>query len=231
MIKIFKKSLKYKFKYKSWNEVPISVSDDIGSVITNEDLGELDKEIKLLSILTGVDEETFWAMNINDLPEYTSKLSWLFKFNFPKNNPGKSLTIGDKKFRITSDLQDFCVSQYIDFQNLIHEWIEGDKSVYCNILAVFLIPDDKEYNIGYKASDVATFLNQNLSITKANQIFYFFLISLARSIRATEICYKAMMMLLRRRAKTKEEKEKMEILEQKTTELINQAQHIFGYLT
>lgn len=234
MIKLFKKKPKINWKYKSWSEVPIDVSEEIYEILRNEDYGMYDVEFKVISLLTDIPEDDLWNLDMDEVPYYTSELSWIFKeFDFPKSNPGKSLTIGDREFTITSDLQDFNIAQYIDFQNLWHKWIDGDKSNknFCDILTVFLVPKGKKYTTDYKASEVSDYLLHNLPITKANQIFYFFLLSLARSIRATEITYKVMMKILRRRTKTKEEKEKMEMLEQKTTEIINQAKNIFGLLT
>lgn len=220
----------FKLKYKSWSEVPISLYYDISSITDMEDLEPVDKNVKLISLLSDTPEDDIWSLSMNEAESVFSQLGWLWSFSFPKNNPGKKMKIGDKTFTLSTDLQEFTISQYIDFQNLWHEFKDNKESALPQLLAVFLVPEGRKYNTDYKTSDIAQFFLTRMPITTANQILYFFLLSLARSIRATEICYGLMMKILRKRTKTKEEKEKIKNLEKETLKMINQAQHILGSL-
>ena len=233
MIKIFRKKPKINWKYKSWDEVPLDIADKIYEIFRNEDYDLYDIEFKVISLLTDIPEDDLWNLDMDEVPYYTSELSWIFKeFDFSKSNPGKTLKVSDREFTITSDLQDFNIAQYIDFQTLWRKWTEDKSSKnLCDMLTVFLIPKGKKYTTDYKASEVSEFLLHNLPITKANQILYFFLLSLARSVRATEITYKVMMKILTKRTKTKEEKERIKNMEAKTMEQINLVKNIFGLLT
>ena len=219
-----------KLNYKSWNEVPISLYYQITDITGREDLEPIDKNVKLISLLSDTYEDEIWGLGMNEAEKVFSQLQWLWSFNFPKNNPGKKMKIGDRTFTLSTDLQNFTISQYIDFQNLWHSFKDNEEQVLPKLLAVFLVPEGRKYNTDYDTTELSNFFFSRMPITTANQILYFFLLSLARSIRATEICYTVMMKILRRKAKTKEEKEKIKMLEKETLKLINQAQHILGSL-
>ena len=157
------------------------------------------------------------------------EIQWLWNFKFNKNWHGKKIKINDHSYTISVDLQDFTISQYIDFQNLWPRLKEDDEA-YSQILATFIVPEGKKYNKDYDLQETIREIDSFLPITQANSVLHFFLISLARSIRATEICYTLLMKILQRRAKTKEEKEKIKMLREETQKMINQAQLILGSL-
>ena len=217
-----------KIKYKSWNDVPIKLYREI-SEICQRDIEPLDKNMALISLLSDTPEEDVWDLRMDEAESLFKDLAWLWKFDFKKNWHGKKIKINGQTYDVCIDLQEFSISQYIDFQMLWPK-LKEDDSVYSQVLATFIIPEGKKYNHDYDLKQVISDIDSYLSITQANSVLYFFLISLARSIRATEICYTQLMKILMRRAKTKEEKEKIKILEKETLKMINQAQHILGTL-
>lgn len=223
-----KEDVMIKIKYKSWEEVPIKLYRDI-SEICQRDCEPLDKNIALISLLSDTPEDDVWSMDMKDAEYYFSQIQWLWNFKFNKSWHGKKIKINGKTYTVSVDLQDFTVSQYIDFQEL---WprLKEDDTVYSQILATFIVPEGKKYNKDYNLQETIQEIDNFLPITQANSVLYFFLISLARSIRATEICYTQLMKILIRRAKTKEEKEKIKMLEKETLKMINQAQLILGSL-
>lgn len=217
-----------KIKYKSWDEVPIKLYREI-SEICQRDCEPLDKNIALISLLSDTPEDDIWSLKMEDVGPLFKEIQWLWDFKFNKKWHGKKIKINGKTYTVSLDLQDFTISQYIDFQNLWPKLKESDEA-YPQILATFIIPEGKKYNKDYNLQEVIQEIDSYLPITQANSVLYFFLLSLARSIRATEICYTQLMKILIRRTKTKEEKEKIKMLEKETLKIINQAQHIFGTL-
>lgn len=217
-----------KIKYKSWEEVSIKLYREI-SEICQRDCEPLDKNIALISLLSGTPEDDIWSLRMEDVEPLFQEIGWLWNFKFNKKWHGKKIKINGKSYNVILDLQDFTISQYIDFQNL---WprLKEDDEVYPQILATFIVPEGKKYFKDYNLQETIKEIDSFLPITQANSVLHFFLISLARSIRATEICYTQLMKILQRRAKTKEEKEKIKILREETLKLINQAQHILGTL-
>lgn len=219
---------KIKLKYKAWNEVPIGLYHKI-SEICARDIEPLDKNIKLISLLSDTPEQEVWNLEMKEAEAVFSQLQWLWKFDFPKNYNGKNLKIDGQTYTVCVDLKNFTISQYIDFQEL---WptLKEDESVLSSILATFIIPEGHKYNTDYDVHKLAKTFDEHLPITTAQSVLYFFLLSLARSIRATEICYSLMMKMMKMRAKTKEEKEKIQKLTEQTMKLIKQAQSIIGSL-
>ena len=222
-----------KIKYKNWNEVPIKVYREI-SEICQRDIEPLDKNIALISLLSDTPEETCWDLELPEAERLFKDIQWLWSFKFKKNWRGKKIKINGNTYDVAVDLQNFTISQYIDFQMLWPK-LKEDDTAYAQLLSTFIIPEGKKYNskdekYAYSLQDVIEEIDNSMPITLANSVLYFFLISLARSIRATEICYNLLMKILQRRAKTREEKEKIKTLEKETLKMINQAQDILGSL-
>lgn len=217
-----------KIKYKSWDEVPIKLYREISEICQRE-CEPLDKNIALISLLSGTQEDDIWSLKMDEVEPLFQEIGWLWNFKFNKNWHGKKIKINGKSYSVSVDLQDFTISQYIDFQELWPKLKESDEA-YAQILATFIVPEGKKYNKDYNLQETISEIDSYLPITQANSVLNFFLLSLARSIRATEICYTQLMKILQRRAKTKEEKEKIKILREETLKMINQAQHILGTL-
>ena len=217
-----------KIKYGSWNEVSISLYRQI-SDICSLPIEPLDKNIKLIALLSSCPEDDIWDLGMNEVESLFKDIQWVFNFKFNQKWHGKKIKINSKVYDVCTDLQKFSISQYVDFQTLWPKIKDSDEA-YSQILATFIIPEGKKYNKDYELQEVISEIDSHLPITQANSVLYFFLISLARSIRATEICYTQLMKILQRRAKTKEEKEQIKSLEKETLKMINQAQHIIGFL-
>lgn len=217
-----------KIKYKSWDEVPIKLYRDISEICQRE-CEPLDKNIALISLLSDTPEDDIWSLRMDEVEPLFQEIQWLWSFKFNKNWHGKKIKINGHSYSVSVDLQDFSISQYIDFQELWPKLKESDEA-YAQILATFIVPEGKKYNKDYDLQETISEIDSFLPITQANSVLNFFLLSLARSIRATEICYTLLMKILQRRAKTKEEKEKIKMLREETLKMINQVQHILGTL-
>ena len=217
-----------KIKYGSWDEVPIKLYREISEICQRES-EPLDKNIALISLLSETPEDDIWSLKMEEVEPLFQEIGWLWNFKYNKKWHGKKIKINGKSYSVSVDLQDFTISQYIDFQELWPRLKESDEA-YPQILATFIVPEGKKYNKDYNLQEVIQEIDSYLPITQANSVLNFFLISLARSIRATEICYTLLMKILQRRAKTKEEKGKIKILREETLKMINQAQHILGSL-
>ena len=220
-----------KIKYKSWNEVPIKLYREI-SEICERDVEPIDKNMALISLLSDTPEDDCWDLKMDEAEKLFKDISWLWKFDFKKNWHGKKIKINERTYDVCIDLQNFSISQYIDFQMLWPKLKDPNESdaAYSQILSTFIIPEGKKYNKDYDLKEVINEIESFLPITLANSVLYFFLVSLARSIRATEISYSLLMKILMRKTKTKEEKEKIKMLEKETLKMINQAQLILGTL-
>ena len=217
-----------KIKYKSWNEVSIGLYNKISEVCSRE-VDALDKNIALIALLSDCPEDDIWDLKMEEVESLFKDIAWVFDFKFNQKWHGKKIKINGNSYDVCTDLQNFSISQYIDFQELWPKIKDSDEA-YSQLLATFIIPEGKKYNKDYNLRETIEEIENYLPISQANSVLYFFLLSLARSIRATEICYTLLMKIMMRRAKTKEEKEKIKSLEKETLKLIKQAQSIIGSL-
>ncbi len=214
-----------KIGYKAWDEVSISLYKKIKSICEREDLEPLDKNIKLIALLSDTPEDEVWDLKMEATTPLFQDISWLWEFDFSKKWKGKKLKLHDRVYKVCVDLQNFTMAQYVDFQTLFPKMKESDEN-YSAILSTILIPDGKDYNRGYDILEEREFLEENLPITTANTIFYFFLTSLRDSLRAISVVYSVMMKLQKMRTRSREKKEKITQLEEKVKILIAQAENI-----
>ena len=215
-----------KIKYDSWDQISIGLYKEIKKICLREDLEPVDKNIALIALLSDTPEEDCWNLNfMTEIPPLFKAISWIWEFDFSKNWKAKKLKLKGNSYEVCVDLQKFSVAQYVDFQTLFPKIQESDDD-YSRVLATILIPEGKKYCKDYDLEEVIADLEENLPITTANSIFYFFLTSLLSSLRATELAYTVMMKLKRMRIRSKDQKEKIKELEEKVKHLIRQAQLI-----
>lgn len=197
-------------KIKSWNDVSIDKYYEILNIFKDENKAEFDKYMSLLALLCDVDEDTVYDLEMLKAQALFSQIKWVNDFSFQKKKGGmgtiNTVMIDGKKYNVGVDLQNFTVSQYIDFQTFWHK--KDLEQYYGNILAVFLIPEGCKYGEGYDVAELASTIRQKVSIVTANQVCFFFLNSLAISIKGIQIYLDWM----KRKMKDKESKQQMEIV-------------------
>lgn len=194
-------------KIHSWQEVSINTYYDIVDILEDNEIEEYEKNIKILSIICGVDEQKIWDLPILDVKALISKCGWVNNFSFNKNMKFNKIKLNNEKYIVDADLQHFTTAQYIDFQTL---WAKKDlKKYYGNILACFIIPRGKTYGNDYDISELAAEIRNTISIVTANEILFFFLKGLVSSIRAIKIYLDFMM---KKAMKKQKDPEKMKPL-------------------
>ena len=125
------------------------------------------------------------------------------EFKISENSKFKSIEINGSKYKIDTNLQNFTVAQYIDFQTFFPKR-KTNPRVLGNILACFIIPQGKEYASGYDISELVRSINSNLDILTANEIMFFFLKQYLISIRVTANYFNWTLKRLKKKTKNKE---------------------------
>lgn len=142
----------------SWYDVTL----DQYQKLQNIDTSELDGQIEAATILLGVDtDDMTWVEFCKEL----SKLDFLNQ-PIPKTIVRNSYMLNGRKYNCFVNLQDLTVSRYMDFENL------SKTKDLVKILAVFLIPDGKEYGT-YDLNEVYEDI-KTMNIVEASGIFNFF---------------------------------------------------------
>lgn len=167
-----------KLKLSKWSDISINDYREIVRIIEDPDTSADEKDLSLIALLCGVEEETVWSLKISELAGLRSQLRFLDDFNFPKSKID-SITIGGEKYRITYDIADFTMSQYVDFQAYYNK--EGWIGNLEKCLSVFIVPKGRKYGEGYDVAALQETMANEMPITTAQQVFFSFLMSLQRS--------------------------------------------------
>lgn len=210
-----KKDNDIELKYKSWEEIPMSVYDKIVKVSNDEDLSPMQINVEILSLLSEISVSEIWNMDINEVKKLSIKASFINKFDFDKNKKPKSVTINNMKCTIKYNLNDFSFAQFQDFQTFYQM---GTDKYLQNILATIIIPDGKKYGDGYDLDEFTECLYNEMSITDSQRVMFFFTKSLLLSLNHTRTYLISQM---------KKEVTKMENSEKKK-ELLKQIKHLTG---
>ena len=97
-----------------WNELTLWQYQQLMPIITNpnKDWTELDKEVKLLTIVTGLTEYQLDSLGIKELKELRSELAFLDE---PiEGQPGDYIKTNGKQYRINYDIKNMPFARYIE---------------------------------------------------------------------------------------------------------------------
>lgn len=164
---------------KSWAEVSIKDYKRIEEICKRELDSELEKDIAVLAVLSGVDEDTIYSLPIIELRGLIDQIKWLSEdYDFPKEWKTNKLKIDGEEYIINPNINTFTVAQYADFQ-VIYPKKEDNMGRF---LSIFIIPRGKKYNEGYDPIELADRLEEVLTINDWNRICFFFLVAWTLSI-------------------------------------------------
>ena len=158
-------------KYKNWKDITIEIYDKIRAleteIVTQEQA--LDVNVKLLSILCDVDEETIINLPLTEFTILVGKTEFLKEM--PKYTVEQYYEIGKGRvFEVQMNLREMTTAQFIDFQTFVKDKDNNLK----HLLACFLLPEGKKYGEDYDIIEVAEHLYKNMSIATARSVMFFF---------------------------------------------------------
>ena len=188
---------------KSWRDVTIDEYFDLIEKLEDPELEDTDKEVCKISFIYNIPEDSIWDLKIDEFRNLQVESLWMDEFKISENSKFKSIEINGSKYKIDTNLQNFTVAQYIDFQTFFPKR-KTNPRVLGNILACFIIPQGKEYASGYDISELVRSINSNLDILTANEIMFFFLKQYLISIRATANYFNWTLKRLKKKTKNKE---------------------------
>ena len=193
---------------RSWRDVTIEEYFDFVDHFEQIE-NDYEKEIAKIALATGKSEDYVWNLSIDEFRREQSQCGWMNEFNISQNVKFKTIEIDGEKYNIDTDLQNFTVAQYIDFQTFFPKRKDNPRLIG-NILACFIIPKGKKYADGYDIQKLVSEINSKIDILTANEIMFFFLKRFLISTRATANYFNFMMRMMRRKMKDKENFQKLE---------------------
>lgn len=166
----------------SYKALPLGDYLDIVDLIQDETLDDIDREIRIVSILTGKDEDFLLDLPVVEFKKLTLSLGFLQE-GIPEINsrPAELFILGDYELVPTLDMSKVSTAQYIDFQEF-HK--RGMETHLPEILSCLLIPKGKGYCKDYDPRDVQVAIRREMSTFDALTLYGFFIVSCKESIRS-----------------------------------------------
>lgn len=189
---------------KSWRDVTINEYFDLSDKLNDKSLNDYEKEIIKISFITDMDEDEVWSLSLGEFRQYQVDTLWINEFNINEKVNFKKIKINNSNYTIDTNLQNFTVAQYIDFQTFYPK-LKSNPRLIGNILACFIVPSGKKYAEDYDIKELVDIINDHLDILTANEIMFFFLHSYLISIRVTANYFNWMIQRLKKKAKNKEQ--------------------------
>ena len=160
----------------NYADLPVGLYMDIIAV-DRSPLGEFDKQVRIISILSGMAEADILALPVPEYKRIAAATEFLIH-PCQEGRMAKSYRLGDLVLVPTQDLTKITAAQYIDFQTLSQEGEE--KTV--ELCSVFLVPKGHKYADGYDIADVQDAIRRHLSVQDVVTLAAFFLRKYAESI-------------------------------------------------
>ena len=169
---------------KSWRDVTIYEYFNLVDRLSDEGLTEYEREVILVSFVMGVDEGKVWDMTIGEFKVNQLNTAFMKEFNVARDCNFKTISIDGEKYDVCTDLHNFTVAQYIDFQTFYAQR-KDNANILASLLACFIIPRGHSYAEGYDVNDLKLKIINGLDILTAEELLFFFLKRYLLLMRAT----------------------------------------------
>lgn len=154
-----------------WNKVSIAKYYEIKDIVEDKNEDDISKNVQLVALLLDKDEQEIWDMELGEVGDYIRALSFLDKFEIPRN-PSMNITLPGYQITVMKDITKINMAQYVDYQNFIRMPLRESMD---KLLSIFLIPKGKKYNEDYDIIDLQKTIRENLSFRVAEGLLGFFL--------------------------------------------------------
>ena len=169
---------------KSWRDVTIDEYFNLVDRLSDEGLTEYEREVILVSFVTGLGEDKVWDMTIGEFRANQLNTAFMKEFNVARDCNFKTISLAGEKYDVCTDLHNFTVAQYIDFQTFYAQR-KDNADILASLLACFIIPRGHGYAEGYDINDLKRKIINSLDILTAEELLFFFLKRYLLSMRAT----------------------------------------------
>jgi hypothetical protein len=177
----------------NYRDLSIGMYLDICEVDRREDLEEINKQVCIISILSGMAEEDILDLPLEEYKELAAQTKYLSHPYDGEILTAKSYIIGKWTLIPVEDFRKVTTAQYIDFQTFAKD---AEKNI-AEILSTMLIPKGKKYNNDYDVLEVQRALREHLSVADALSLLAFFFVQYRQSIKDSLTYSREMAMRLR----------------------------------
>ena len=162
----------------NYNRLTIGQFMDIQEISNNDSLEDIDKQVQILSVLTGMPEEEILHLPITEYKTLVARSAFLDPENIPYHPIAKRYLVGGFELIPVKDFRKVETCQYVDFQ----AYAPDLNKYMVEFLSVILVPKGHRYNEGYDILDVQKAIREEMSVSDGVSLSAFFLTSLRQSI-------------------------------------------------
>lgn len=156
-----------------WEEVTVRQFDELLAASQNKDLTIAEREIKIMSILTGLSVKEVSSLDAPNFQAISDKLNFL-NTKPSKVMPKDKITLNEKEYHVDLYPKNFTAGQFLDYKVIAGE--EIDKKT-ARLIACFLYPVGAHYNDGsYDVEEVVNTINEYMSVVEVTGYTNFFMI-------------------------------------------------------
>ena len=152
----------------NYNDLPLGAYLDIVAISDDDTREANDKNLAILSILTGQSEDDLLNLLIGEFSLLMQKAAFLSEPLPRKDKPEKSYHLGPFTLDVMADVAKMTAGQYIDFQTF------AASNDIAGMLSTILLPHGHTYGEGYDPADVRASILAQLPIVEANALAAFF---------------------------------------------------------
>lgn len=163
----------------NYNKLTLGKYIEIQEISRNESLEDIDKQVQILSILTGEAEEEILHLPIVEYKELVARSAFLNPETINVHPVAKRYLVGGFELIPVRDFRKIETCQYIDFQTYAPDM---DKYLV-EFLSVILVPKGHRYNEGYDILQVQKAIREEMSVADGISIAGFFLTWCRKSIK------------------------------------------------
>ena len=163
----------------NFNRLTLGLYQEIQAVSSNESLEDIDKQVQILSILTGEAEEEILHLPITEYKELVVKAGFLDPGNITYHPIAKRYMVGRFELIPLRDFRKMETCQYIDFQTYAPDL----DNHLVEFLSVILVPKGHRYNEGYDIMEVQKAIREEMSVSDGVSLAGFFLTWCRKSIQ------------------------------------------------
>ena len=177
----------------NYRDLPIGLYLEICDIDRREDLEDINKQVCIISVLTGMAEEDIYNLPLEEYRQLAAKSQYLRHPYEGEILTAKNYIVGKFTLVPVEDYRKITTAQYIDFQTFAKD---VERNIV-EILSCMLIPKGKKYNQDYDVLEVQKALREHLCVADALSLLAFFFVQYRQSIKDSLTYSREMAMKLR----------------------------------
>lgn len=177
----------------NYRDLPIGLYLEICDIDRREDLEDINKQVSIISVLTGMAEEDIYNLPLEEYRQLAAKSQYLRHPYEGEILTAKNYIVGKFSLVPVEDYRKITTAQYIDFQTFAKD---VERNIV-EILSCMLIPKGKKYNQDYDVLEVQKALREHLCVADALSLLAFFFVQYRQSIKDSLTYSREMAMKLR----------------------------------